>query len=239
MFIPVHSFRHCTWLFPSGLSASAISSADRTGTARPTMAPGPPLLSLRDRYSRQIRFAPHGAEGQERLSASVAVIVGCGALGTVQASLLARAGIGTLRLIDRDYVEENNLQRQPALYRKPTPATHCRKREAARRHFLRGELDNRHRSLHLRPSLGNVEKLLGGRRSFSTERTNLKTRLLINDYAVREHVPWIYGAAVGGYGIAMAILPGSTRRVSAGIYPEAPPAARSQPAKTAWASLAR
>jgi adenylyltransferase/sulfurtransferase len=184
------------------------------------MAPGPPLLSLRDRYSRQIRFAPLGAEGQERLSASVAVIVGCGALGTVQASLLARAGIGTLRLIDRDYVEENNLQRQ-LLYTETDARDALPKAEAARRHLLEAnstiDIEACISDLHS----GNVEELLGGAQVVLDGTDNFETRLLINDYAVREHVPWIYGAAVGGYGIAMAILPDDSACFRC-IYPEAP-----------------
>src|SRR6185312_32464 len=90
--------------------------------------------SATNRYSRQIRFAPFGAEGQQQLSRATAVIVGCGALGTVQASLLARAGVGTLRLIDRDYVEESNLQRQ-LLYTEEDARAGLPKAEAARRHL--------------------------------------------------------------------------------------------------------
>src|SRR5271154_5003798 len=87
------------------------------------------------RYSRQTRFAPLGPLGQERLGAATAVIVGCGALGTVQASLLARAGVGTLRLIDRDYIEESNLQRQ-LLFTEDDARNTMPKAEAARRHLL-------------------------------------------------------------------------------------------------------
>src|SRR5580693_7672077 len=92
-------------------------------------------LSDRERFSRQIRFIPFGPEGQQNLAAATAVIVGCGALGTVQASLLARAGLGTLRLIDRDYVEESNLQRQ-LLYTESDACQGLPKAEAARRHLL-------------------------------------------------------------------------------------------------------
>src|ERR1700689_3609068 len=99
------------------------------------MTPESPPPLQPDRYSRQIRFAPLGPEGQQRLAASTAVIVGCGALGTIQAALLARAGVGTLRLIDRDYVEESNLQRQ-LLYTERDAAEALPKAEAARRHLL-------------------------------------------------------------------------------------------------------
>src|SRR6202012_5275432 len=87
-----------------------------------------------DRYSRQTRFSAFGVDGQERLGQATAVIVGCGALGSVHASLLARAGVGRLRLIDRDYVEESNLQRQ-ILYNEEDAAAGLPKAEAARRHL--------------------------------------------------------------------------------------------------------
>ncbi len=89
-----------------------------------------------DRYSRQTRFSAFGVDGQERLGQATAVIVGCGALGSVQASLLARAGVGRLRLIDRDYVEESNLQRQ-VLYTEDDAREGLPKAEAARRHLAR------------------------------------------------------------------------------------------------------
>src|SRR5579883_3089113 len=88
-----------------------------------------------DRFSRQMRFVPFGAAGQQRLGSTTIAIVGCGALGTVQASLLARAGVGTIRLIDRDYVEESNLQRQ-VLFTEEDAAAALPKAEAARRHLL-------------------------------------------------------------------------------------------------------
>jgi adenylyltransferase/sulfurtransferase len=144
------------------------------------------------RFSRQIRFTPFGPEGQERLGASTAVVVGCGALGTVHASLLARAGVGTLRLIDRDYIEESNLQRQ-VLYTE----------EDARAGWPK------------------AEELLGGTDAILDGTDNFETRLLINDYSVRESVPWIYGAAVGSYGIAMPILPDDSACIRC-VYPEPP-----------------
>src|SRR5450631_1837546 len=87
-----------------------------------------------NRYSRQTRFAPMGEEGQRRLSRATAIVIGCGALGTVHASLLARAGVGTLRLVDRDYVEISNLQRQ-VLYTEADAKSQLPKAEAARRHL--------------------------------------------------------------------------------------------------------
>jgi molybdopterin/thiamine biosynthesis adenylyltransferase len=172
------------------------------------------------RFSRQIRFAPFGPEGHERLAKSTAVIVGCGALGTVQATLLARAGIGTLRLVDRDYVEESNLQRQ-ILYTEKDAQSGLPKAEAARIHLLEANSGVNIEALVSDLNPENADDLLGGADVILDGTDNFETRLLINDYSVRENVPWIYGAAVGGYGIAMPILPGDSACFRC-IYPEPP-----------------
>jgi adenylyltransferase/sulfurtransferase len=173
-----------------------------------------------ERFSRQIRFAPLGQNGQENLAVATAVIVGCGALGTVQAALLARAGIGNLRLIDRDYVEESNLQRQ-LLYSEADARESLPKAEAARRHLLEANS-----AVHIEAQISdlnpeNVADLLAGAAVVLDGTDNFETRLLINDYAVRHGVPWIYGAAVGSYGIAMPILPRDSACFRC-IYPEPP-----------------
>jgi molybdopterin-synthase adenylyltransferase len=181
-------------------------------------------LPPQDRYSRQIRFAPFGATGQEKLGAARAVIVGCGALGTVQASLLARAGAGTIVLIDRDYVEESNLQRQ-LLYTEADARDALPKAEAARRHLLEANSSiciEAHIS-DLNPE--NADDLLGGVDVILDATDNFETRFLINDYAVRENIPWIYGAAVGSYGIAFPIVPGVTACLRC-IYPDPPAGAQ-------------
>jgi molybdopterin/thiamine biosynthesis adenylyltransferase len=173
-----------------------------------------------NRYSRQIRFAPLGPEGQEQLARSTAVIVGCGALGTVQATLLARAGVGILRLVDRDYVETSNLQRQ-VLYTESDAEAALPKAEAARRHLVAansGIVIEAHISdLDAR----NAEELLGGADVILDGTDNFETRMLINDFSVRDGVPWIYGAAVSGYGIAMPVLPGDSACFRC-VYPEPP-----------------
>ena len=177
-----------------------------------------------ERFSRQIRFIPFGPEGQQNLAAATAVIVGCGALGTVQASLLVRAGIGTLRLIDRDYVEESNLQRQ-LLYTEPDAGQSLPKAEAARRHLLEansGVTIETHVS-DLNPE--NAGDLLSDAGVILDGTDNFETRLLINDYSVRHDIPWIYGAAVAGYGIAMPVLPGNSACFRC-IYPEPPSGAQ-------------
>jgi adenylyltransferase/sulfurtransferase len=178
-----------------------------------------PPLQL-ERYSRQIRFAPFGPEGQARIGEATAAIVGCGALGTVQAALLARAGVGRLRLIDRDYVEESNLQRQ-LLYTEEDTRAGLPKAEAARRHLLQANSAIRIEACVSDLNPEDAEELLGGAQVILDGTDNFETRLLINDYAVRESIPWIYGAAVGSYGIAMPILPGDSACFRC-IYPEPP-----------------
>ena len=176
------------------------------------------------RYSRQTRFAPLGPDGQARLGRSTAVIVGCGALGTVQAALLARAGVGTLRLVDRDYVETSNLQRQ-VLYTEADAVAGIPKAEAARRHLAEA---NSEVNLETRISdldAGNVEELLGGADVILDGTDNFETRMLINDFSVRDGVPWIYGAAVSSYGIAMPVLPGDSACFRC-VYPEPPTSAQ-------------
>ena len=148
------------------------------------------------------------------------MIVGCGALGTVQATLLARAGVGTLRLIDRDYVEESNLQRQ-VLYTESDALAGLPKAEAARRHLLEANSDVTIEALVADLNPADVEELLGGADVVLDGTDNFETRLLINDYAVRDNMPWIYGAAVGSYGIAMPILPGDSACFRC-VYPEPP-----------------
>jgi adenylyltransferase/sulfurtransferase len=177
-----------------------------------------------DRFSRQIRFAPFGASGQERLASATIAIVGCGALGTVQASLLARAGAGSIRLIDRDYVEESNLQRQ-LLYTEADAREALPKAEAARRHLLEANSAARIEAAIADLSPENAQDLLAGATVILDGVDNFETRLLINDYSVRENVPWIYGAAVGSYGIAMPVLPGRSACFRC-VYPEPPSGAQ-------------
>src|SRR5580658_6176401 len=161
------------------------------------------------RYSRQSRFAGLGEEGQRRICAGRVAVVGLGALGSVQADLLARAGVGTLRLIDRDFVELSNLQRQ-TLYDESDAAESLPKAVAAARRVARVNS-----GIHLEPVVGdlapaNIEELLEGVGLILDATDNFETRYLINDFAVREGVPWIYGAAVASYGVKLVIVPGIT-----------------------------
>jgi adenylyltransferase/sulfurtransferase len=177
-----------------------------------------------ERYSRQVRFAPIGEEGQRRLLASHVAVVGCGALGSVQAEVLARAGIGVLRVIDRDSVELSNLQRQSlfdeADAREGTPKAIA----AARR------LSTIASTVNVEPVVADLTPasagdLLEGMDLILDGTDNFETRFLINDFCVKAGTPWLYGAAVGSYGLKMTILPGRTACLAC-VYPEPPAGAQ-------------
>lgn len=173
-----------------------------------------------DRYSRQVLFKQVGAEGQRKLSCSRVVIVGCGATGAALASLLARAGVGTLRLIDRDYVEFSNLQRQ-SLFDENDARESVPKAIAAARQISRfnSQITVEPHVADLIPQ--NIDTLLASSDLILDGTDNFETRYLINDYAIKNSVPWIYSAAVGSYLVTMNILPGQTACLAC-IFPESP-----------------
>jgi molybdopterin-synthase adenylyltransferase len=159
-----------------------------------------------DRYSRQVLFPGIGAAGQQLLAAGHVAVVGCGATGAASASLLARAGVGTLTLIDRDFVEPSNLQRQ-VLFDEADAQQSLPKAEAARRKIA---LFNSAVTVHpkiadLTPA--NIAELLGPADIVLDATDNFETRYLLNDYAVQQGKPWIYAAAIGAYAATMNILP--------------------------------
>ena len=172
------------------------------------------------RYSRQTRFAPLGKDGQERLAAARVAIVGLGALGSVQAELLTRAGVGTLRLIDRDFVELSNLQRQ-TLYQESDAAEALPKAIAASRRLAGVNSTIQIEALVEDLSPASIDELLEGVDLILDATDNFETRYLINDFAVRQAIPWIYGAAVASYGVKLAIVPGLTACFRC-VYPEPP-----------------
>ncbi len=176
--------------------------------------------SDQERYSRQILFAGIGEEGQERFLASRVVIVGCGALGSFQAGSLARAGVGRLRIVDRDYVEMSNLQRQ-WLFEEADAERALPKAIAARQRIaaINSSIEVDAVVADLTPE--NAQEILGGADLILDGTDNFETRFLINDFSVREGTPWIYGAAVGGYGIAMTVVPHRTACLAC-VYPEPP-----------------
>jgi len=184
----------------------------------------------RDRYSRQIVFSPLGEEGQRKLLKAHVAVAGCGALGTFQAGALARAGVGRLTLIDRDYVELSNLQRQ-WLFEEQDAREGMPKAAAAARAL--GRINS---SIQVEPQIAdltpaNIEELLDGVDLILDGTDNFETRYLINDFAISEGVPWIYGAAVGSYGITMPVIPEQTACLKC-LYP-APPSGAQPTCETA------
>src|SRR5260370_30990222 len=176
----------------------------------PCATPGRPALlpsqcmapSDREAYSRQILFPGIGERGQEALLHAHAVIAGCGALGSFHAAALARAGVGRLTIIDRDYVEPSNLHRQFLFEEEDAEAALPKALAAARR------IARINSSVQVQPAIAdltppNVDELLGGADIVLDGTDNFETRYLINDFAVSRGIPWIYGAAVGADGLTM------------------------------------
>ncbi|MGH9756489.1 MAG: ThiF family adenylyltransferase, partial [Candidatus Acidiferrales bacterium] len=163
----------------------------------------------REKYSRQILFAGLGEAGQESLLASSAVLAGCGAIGTVVANLLVRSGVGRLRIIDRDFVEPSNLQRQ-TLFEESDARDSLPKAVAAERRLRAVNSGVAVEGVVADLTADNARELLSGFPLILDGTDNFETRLLINDTAVALGIPWIYTAAVGSYGVTMVIRPGET-----------------------------
>jgi molybdopterin-synthase adenylyltransferase len=177
-------------------------------------------LELEERYSRQLFFPAIGPEGQRKLCAARIAIVGCGATGSALASLLARAGIGMIRIVDRDYVEASNLQRQ-CLFDEADAAESLPKAVAAA-----GKIAAFNSAVVVEPHAAdlvsaNVEELLKDVQLIVDGTDNFESRYLINDYAVKNSLPWIYTAAVRSYAVTMNILPGETACLAC-VFPEPP-----------------
>jgi adenylyltransferase/sulfurtransferase len=158
------------------------------------------------RYSRQERFFGIGPEGQERIREARVLVAGVGALGSVLAETMARAGVGALTLVDRDYVEESNLQRQ-SLFDEEDARAGLPKAAAAEAHLrrLNSEVEVRGHVADLGPD--NADALVRGHDLLLDGTDNFETRFLLNDVCVRARVPWIYGACVGAYGLALLVRP--------------------------------
>src|ERR1700757_4850525 len=162
-----------------------------------------------DRYSRQMRFYGVGEEGQQRLAASHVTLCGCGALGTVLANALVRAGVGHLRLIDRDFIETSNLQRQ-VLFDEHDVAENLPKAEAAARKL--GAINS---SVHVEPVVVDIDRtnileLVEAADLVLDGTDNFEIRYLINDVSVKLGKPWVYGGCIGSHGQTMTILPGAS-----------------------------
>jgi adenylyltransferase/sulfurtransferase len=162
-----------------------------------------------DRYSRQFRFAGLGEAGQQALLKSHVTVCGCGALGTVIANSLVRAGVGHVRLVDRDFIETNNLQRQ-VLFDEHDVAENLPKAEAAAR-----KLSSINSSVHIEPVVADIDRtnilgLVQDADVILDGTDNFEIRYLINDVAVKSNRPWVYGGCIGSHGQTMTILPGET-----------------------------
>ncbi len=173
-----------------------------------------------ERYSRQILFGGIGLAGQAKIRQASVCVVGCGALGSFQAESLVRAGVGRLRLIDRDYVDYTNLQRQ-WLYDENDARNESPKAIAAAHRLgtLNGDVDLEPLVTDLTPS--NAEDLVAGCDLILDGTDNFETRYLLNDLSVKLRIPWIYGAAIGSYGIVMPVVPGHGPCLAC-VYPNPP-----------------
>ena len=220
-------FRRVSSIMPQ--TSATFSNDSATGIQASTQASVPavppsitPSIPDTDRYSRQVLFPGIGPAGQQLLASAHVTIVGVGATGAAAASLLARAGVGTLTLIDRDFVEPSNLQRQ-VLFDEADAHESLPKAEAARRKIA---LFNSTITVHARiadlvPS--NIHELLAPAQIILDATDNFETRYLINDFAVQQSRPWIYAAAIGAYAATMNILPGEGPTAClACIFPKPP-----------------
>jgi adenylyltransferase/sulfurtransferase len=161
------------------------------------------------RYARQIIFPDLGEAGQRRLLDSTVVLIGCGATGTVIANHLARGGVGHLRIVDRDFIELNNLQRQ-LLFDEQDMADGLPKAEAARRKLARINSEITVEGIVADVTADNILGLLAGADLAMDGADNFETRFLLNDACVKLGLPWIYTGVIASYGMTMTIRPGET-----------------------------
>ena len=162
-----------------------------------------------DRYSRQIIFSGIGKEGQKKLGKSSVVIIGCGALGSIIATSLVRAGIGTVRIVDRDFIEYHNLHRQ-VLFDEDDVKNQLPKAIAAERHLKKVNSSVEIEAIVADVNYTNIERFIRGVDVILDGLDNLETRFLINDVALKHNIPWVYGGAITSSGMTMTIIPGET-----------------------------
>ena len=174
-------------------------SAEQLEKSDPTLA----------RYNRQMLWGPIGVEGQRKLKQSRVLLVGCGALGTVLANTLGRAGVGHLTIIDRDFIEINNLQRQ-VLFDQQDIADQLPKALAAQRQLARINSDVQVEAVVTDVNHNNILPHARGQDLLLDGTDNFETRFLINDVSIHLGIPWIYGACISAMGLAMVIRPGVT-----------------------------
>jgi len=186
---------------------------------------------MNERYSRQILFPEIGKQGQEKLLNSRVTLVGCGALGASHAEIMARAGVGFLRIIDRDFVELTNLQRQ-TLYSEQDARERLPKAIAARKRI--GEINSEIETEAIVADVNhsNIESFIRDCDLVLDGTDNFQVRYLINDACVKLSKTWIYGAAVAAYGATMTIIPQKTPCLRC-IFEEMPGAGSSPTCDTA------
>ena len=183
------------------------------------------------RYSRQERFAPLGPEGQQQIDAARVFVVGCGALGSMIAERLARAGVGMLRLVDRDWVELSNLQRQTLFTERD--AREARPKAVAAAEML-AEINSQ---IIIEPyvedvAFDNIERLAASCELIVDGTDNFETRFLVNDYCVKNNIPWVHGGCLGASGQVLTVLPGETACFRC-LVPDLPPREALQTCDTA------
>ncbi|MCM3587470.1 ThiF family adenylyltransferase [Mesobacillus maritimus] len=164
---------------------------------------------MTDRYSRQTLFSPIGKQGQEKLATAKVLIVGAGALGTASAEMLARAGVGKITIVDRDYVEVSNLQRQQ-MFTEEDARNKLPKAVAAQNRIQTVNSEIEVTSLIADVNGLNIEELVTGCSLIIDAVDNFETRLIVNDAAVKHQIPYLIGAIVASYGLTFPIIPGST-----------------------------
>jgi len=173
-----------------------------------------------DRYSRQAALPQIGTEGQKRLQESSVLVAGCGALGTVTATQLVRAGVGRVRIVDRDFIEYHNLQRQ-VIFTEEDVRDQIPKATAAERHLRRVNSSVEVEGIVDDINFASIQRLVQGVDLIVDGLDNLETRYLINDAALKYDIPWIYGAAIATHGMMMTVLPGETPCIRC-LFPHMP-----------------
>ncbi|WP_409303308.1 MoeB/ThiF family adenylyltransferase [Peribacillus sp. SCS-155] len=164
---------------------------------------------MKERYSRQMLFPQIGEHGQTKIRSKHVLIVGAGALGSANAEFFVRAGVGRLTIVDRDYVEESNLQRQQ-LYNEADVLEKLPKAEAANNHLQRINQDVEISPVIMDATASSLEPLLNDVSLLIDATDNFETRMVINDLAQKHKIPWIYGACVGSVGMSFTVIPGVT-----------------------------
>ncbi len=184
-----------------------------------------------NRYARQVQFAPIGPEGQRLIESADVAVLGCGALGTVAAEILVRAGVGRVRLIDRDVVEWTNLQRQ-SLFCEDDAATGRAKADAAAASLVRINSTVKTEPFVVDVTVDNIRRLLADVDLVIDAADNFAIRFLLNDWSLATNTPWVHGGCVGATG-QVRLFSGAGSPCFRCIVPEVPPASAVQTCDTA------